>query len=109
MPLLLHTGTIPAAPRAVPACGQRAWAGLGAVSILRARDVLPQERWISGDGCPCSSETGNTSVPQLPQHSCTMAFVLLALLGIRIQDDLFGLPKYYAPKLEEAWKAPVVK
>lgn len=59
--------------------------------------------------CPCSSETGNTSVPQLPQHSCTMAFVLLALLGIRIQDDLFGLPKYYAPKLEEAWEVPVVK
>lgn len=38
-----------------------------------------------------------------------MAFVLLALLGIRIQDDLFGLPKYYAPKLEEAWEVPVVK
>lgn len=48
-------------------------------------------------------------MPQLPQHSCTMAFVLLALLGIRIQDDLFGLPKYYAPKLEEAWEVPVVK
>lgn len=29
--LLLPTGTIPAAPRALPVCGQRAWAGSGAL------------------------------------------------------------------------------